>query len=309
MQPKSPSSVFEFQRRFATEEACERYLFAWRWPKGFECPRCQGRKATRLRNRPLYQCTTCYHQASVTAGTALHKSKLPLPVWFWAIFLVARHKKGISALQLQADLGLGSYRTAWLLLHKIRRCFGESEAFPLRGLVEVDETYVGGVEPGALHGRAAGGKRIVVAAVEVRRRHLGALRMRAVGDAKKDSLLPFVSQNVERGATVATDGWAAYNALEGMGYRRERHVAYPVRNALPRPILRAVHLVFSNLKTWLRGRFHGVSGKYLPAYLDEFSYRFNRRRSPRDLFGWVTRRLVTRPPQTLLGIRGAEAGA
>src|SRR5205085_6817708 len=236
MQPKSPASVFEFQRRFSTEEACERFLVEWRWPHGFVCPRCQGRKAFRLRNRPLYQCASCRHQTSVTAGTVFHKSKLPLRMWFWAIFLVARHKKGISALQLQADLALGSYRTAWLLLHKIRRSFSENEAFPLRGLVEVDETYMGGVEPGALHGRAAGAKSIVVAGVEVRDGHMGALRMRVLRDAKKDSLIPFVTENVQRGSTVATDGWAAYNALEGLGYRRERNVAYPRRNAQPRPV-------------------------------------------------------------------------
>lgn len=309
MQPKSLSSVLEFQRRFGTEEACERYLFAWRWPRGFKCPRCRGSKAVRLRARALYQCSTCHHQTSVTAGTALHKSKLPLRVWFYAVFLVGRHKKGISALQLQSDLGLGSYRTAWLLLHKIRACFGESDAFPLRGFVEVDESYVGGVERGASKGRSAGRKTIVVAAVEVRSNHLGSLRLRAIQDVKTDSLVPFVERHVERGATVATDGWAAYNALERRGYARQVHVVYPFRNAPARPVLRGVHLVFSNLKAWIRGCFHHISSKYAPAYLNEFSYRFNRRRSPPDLFGWVTRRLLTRPPRTLRGIRAAEASA
>ena len=308
MQPTNPSSVLEFQRRFGTEEACERYLFAWRWPNGFRCPRCDHRAHSKLSRRSLYQCTRCHYQASVTSGTALHKSKLPLPVWFWAVFLVARHKKGISALQLQADLQLGSYRSAWSLLHKIRRCFGESEAFPLRGLVEVDEAYVGGAEPGATRGRAIGDKRVVVAAVEVRRGSLGSLRMQAVDDATKDSLLPFVSKHVDRTATVSTDGWAPYDSLKSLGYRRKRNLTYAYRGAPPRPVLRAVHLVFSNFKTWVRGRFHYVSGKYLPAYIAEFSYRFNRRRSPTDLFGWVTRRLVTSPHRTLDQIR-AEATA
>src|SRR5262245_52261284 len=184
MRPECPSSVLEFQRRFGTEEACEAFLFAWRWPQGFRCPRCGASKSWRLGGRALYQCASCHHQASVTAGTALHKSKLPLTVWFWAVFLVGRHKKGISALQLQADLELGSYRTAWLLLHKIRACFGESEAFPLRGLVEVDETYVGASRRGrGSRGRAAGEHQsIVVAGVEVRRGSLGSLRMQAVPD-------------------------------------------------------------------------------------------------------------------------------
>jgi len=138
MRPDVPATLFEFQQQFATEEDCEAYLASWRWPKGFECPKCSYRGAWRIARRRLYQCKSCRHQTSVTAGTALHRSKLPLRIWFWAVFLVGRHKKGMSALQLQQDLGIGSYRTAWALMHKIRACFTENEAFPLKGFVEVD---------------------------------------------------------------------------------------------------------------------------------------------------------------------------
>lgn len=306
MTPPNPATILEFQRRFSREEDCEEFLFHWRWPHGFRCPRCGGEPATRLSTRRQYQCRSCRYQVSVTAGTALHKTKLPLRVWFWAIFLVARHKKSISALQLQADLGIGSYRTAWLLLHKIRACFDESPDFPLRGLVEVDETYVGGKEKGALHGRAAGKKGIVITGVEVKERgRLGDARMQVIPDVKARSLMSFIRKNVHPSATVATDGWDGFNQVAGHFKEHQRHVCVGPRNSPFRPVLNAVHLLISNLKTWLRGRFHGVSRKYLPAYVAEFMYRFNRRRSPPDLFGWVMRRLTSRHALTLDHLRTA----
>ena len=304
MNATNPATLLEFQDRFDSETACEEFLFRWRWPEGFRCPRCGCWQATRLSTRRQYQCHDCRHQTSVTAGTALHKTKLPLRVWFWAIFLVARHKKSISALQLMADLGLGSYRTAWLLLHKIRACFDESRDYPLLGLVEVDEAYVGGSEKGVMPGRAASKKGIVITGVEVLPSgRLGSARMKVIPDVKAESLAPFVVENVDPDATVATDGWPGFNEIERLGYRRERHVSKGPRNAPFHPVLDGVHLMISNLKTWLRGRFHGVSRKYLPAYVAEFMYRFNRRRSPPDLFGWVTRRLMTRTSLTLGAIQ------
>jgi transposase-like protein len=136
MRATCPSPGLELAKRFATEEACEAYLFRWRWPEGFRCPRCRHAKCFRLSRRPLYQCARCRHQASVTAGTVFHKSLLPLPVWFRAIFLVTRGEQGISSLRLQRELDLGSYRTAWLLQRKIRRSLREGSAFPLRDLVQ-----------------------------------------------------------------------------------------------------------------------------------------------------------------------------
>lgn len=311
-----PQTLLEFQEMFDTEEACEAYLAAWRWPQGFRCPRCEGEGAWRIARRRLYQCKTCRHQASVTAGTALHRSKLSLRVWFWAIFLVGRHKKGISALQLQSDLGIGSYRTAWLLLHKIRACFGESTRFPLKDLVEVDETLVGAKGKGDAPGKAPGKKAIVVAAVEVRqaaagkkRLAMGSLRMAHVPDYTGKSLAGFVRDHVAEGAVIHTDGWGAYEQLERAGYSREKFIssAQP-RGAAHELALKAIHTVFGNLKVWLAGRYHGVSRKYLPSYLAEFTYRFNRRRTPPDLFGWVMRRLVRSGPTPMSGIQ-AEASA
>jgi len=304
----APSTLLAFQARFATEQACEDFLFRWRWPDGFRCPDCSGPRGTRLRGRREWQCPDCGRQISITAGTALHRSKLSLRVWFWAMFLVARHKKSISALQLQADLGLGSYRTAWLLLHKIRSVLSESTDFPLRGVVEIDESLVGRVDKGAIRGRGSD-RAMVVAAVERRPDgRLGSARAEVVPQADAETLVPFVKRSVAPGARVETDGWRAYLTLRDEGYSHRRTISVYGRKTL-RPVLDAAHLFFSNLKTWIRGRFHGVSPKYASAYLGEFTYRFNRRRSPPEILGWLARRLMNHPARTLDQIRGAEASA
>jgi hypothetical protein len=308
MKPSVPETLLDFQNQFPDEAACEQYLFRWRWPNGFHCPRCSERGAWRLRRRLLYQCKSCRYQASVTAGTAMHRSKLALRTWFWAIFLVGRHKKSISALQLQSDLGLGSYRTAWLLLHKIRACFDEREDFPLRGEVEVDETLVGACMKGDRPGKDPGHKSIVVAGVELRERSMGSLRMAHVPDYTSDSLAGFVRRHVAKGSHVHTDGWAAYDCLSREGYRRSETISsHQPRGGRHVLSMTSIHTVFGNLKTWLTGRFHGVSPKYLPAYLAEFTYRFNRRSSPSNLFGWVARRLMQRSALTLTALQAAEA--
>ena len=304
-----PATLAEFQARFCDETKCAEYLERWRWPSGFVCPQCGGRDAWRLTRRRLLQCRSCRHQSSITAGTVMHRSKQPLTTWFWAIFLVARHKKGISAVQLQSDLGIRRYETAWLLLHKVRRAFDESPEFPLKGVVEVDETLVGAKGKWDPPGKDPGRKAIVVAAVEIRQdKRLGALRLRKVPDYTSPSLAGFVRDNVAKEARLDTDAWAAYDVLEREGYRRREHVSSSQPSGRRHKIaMRGVHTVFGNLKTWLRGCFHGVSRRYLPAYLAEFAYRFNRRWSTADLFGWVTRRLVTRPPTTLGALQAAYA--
>ena len=165
---KGPTTVLELQARFPDEAACEAFLRKLRWPKGFVCPRCQGRRSSTITTRRLEQCRACRYQVSLTAGTVLHRTRLPLRVWFWAIFFVGRHKTGISALQLRKDLGLGSYETAWTLLHKLRSTLGERTGKRLVGLVEADETYVGARGEPGVRGRALRGKSLVAAVVENR---------------------------------------------------------------------------------------------------------------------------------------------
>ena len=313
-----PKTLFDFQQRFPTDAECEEFLIAWRWPEGFRCPRCGHDDAVKLRFRREFQCRRCEHQTSVTAGTAMHKSKVGLRKWFWAMFLVARHKKSISALQLQRDLGIGSYRTAWLLLHKIRASFDESPDFPLKGFVEVDETLVGAKNKGDPASKAPGRKAIVVGAVALgseaksgRGHRWNGVRLQRVPDYSKESLGGFVRKNIECGAHLLTDGWSGYRDLPRTGYQRTIDVSSTYTRAQLRKLnpMRHVHLLFSNFKTWLTGRFHGVSHKYIGRYADEFVYRVNRRNDPPKIFGWIARRLMNRPHVSLAELKRSESSA
>ena len=238
--------------------------------------------------RLLWRCRACGHDTSVTAGTVLHRTRTPLTQWFWAAYLVTTQTPGFSALQLQRQLGIGRYETAWALLHKLRRAMVRPDRERLKEKVEVDETYIGGPEAGLKGGRQLVNKALVVAAVEVRGRASGRVRLQVVPDASAPSLTGFVAANVERGAVVVTDGWGGYAPLRGMGYRhRPKTQGAPERAA---KILPRVHRIFGNLQTWLRGTHHGVGNQHLQVYLDEFTFRFNRRRTPMAAF------------QTLLGL-------
>jgi hypothetical protein len=291
-----PKTLQEFQASFADEEACWRALRRTRWPQGFSCPRCGGQRSSWISTRRLEQCSGCRYQCSLTAGTVFHRTRVPLRTWFWAIFFLARHKKGISALQLQRDTGVGSYETAWTLLHKLRSTLGPRREGLLVGLVEVDESYVGGPERGRRGGREVLHKSIVAGAVEQRAHTAGRARLAVLRGVRFEDLDPFVRGviDVDR-ATVRTDGFQPYRGLPRVGVRHDRRVQGLDPDA-SREILPWVHRVFGNLKTWLRGTFHGVSRKHLPRYLDEFTYRFDRRWREGELFGFVLQRAVQGEP-------------
>jgi transposase-like protein len=234
----------------------------------------------------------------VTAGTIFHKTRVPLRVWFLAIFFVARHKQGISALQFQRDTGLGSYQTAWTLLHKVRSALRHRAHRRLRGWVEVDETYVGSKrERGLRGGREVGHKTIVAGAVEQRRHTAGSLRLAVLeGVPFENDLGPFVRGVIDASeAVVRTDGFPSYRPPAEVGVAHDRQVQGkdPSRSS---EILPWSHTVFSNLKAWLLGTFRGVSKKHMPSYLDEFVYRFNRRWRENELFGFVLHRAATGKP-------------
>ena len=288
MRPEYPRSLHEFRKRFADEAACRQYLARSRWPEGFRCPRCQQGEALELPTRLLWRCRGCGHDTSVTAGTVLPRTRVPLTQWFWAAYLVATPTPGVSALQLQRQLGIRRYETAWVMLQKLRRAMVRPDRAPLKDRVEVDETYIGGPEAGLRGGRQLGDKAIVVGAVEVRGKASGRVRLQVVPDVSARSLTGFVRTNVGRGAVVHTDGWGSYVPLANMGYHhRARTQGDPGRAS---KILPRIHRVFGNLQTWLRGTHHGVGHTHLQAYLDEFTFRFNRRRTPMAAF------------QTLLGL-------
>ena len=219
----------------------------------------------------------------------MHKTHLPLSLWFWSAYLVSTHAPGISALQLRRQLGITRYETAWMILHKLRRAMVAPEREPLRGEVEVDEGFLGGRDTDLRGGRQRDGKPLVGVAVEVRGTGSGRLRLQLLPDASSASLTRFVSSTVAAGAIVHTDGWQGYSGLHAAGFDhqpRKQRARYPDRQFL----LPRAHRAISNLKTWLQGTHHGVSPKHLPVYLDEFVFRHNRRRTP--LAGF----------QTLLGL-------
>src|SRR6516164_219127 len=206
----------QFQSDFATEEACEQYLAACRWPEGFICPRCGHRRAYELANQRRWQCAGCRHQVSLTAGTVLHRTKIPLTYWFWAVYLMTTDKRGVSALLLQRQLGLSCYETAWRLLHKLRRAMVNVVREPLHGEVEVDETWIGGEQAGLRGSRQLKGRRaaLVLVAVERRGRGSGRVRMKVILDFKSKTNISFLHQNVSPGSTIYTDGLKIANCSQ-----------------------------------------------------------------------------------------------
>jgi transposase-like protein/ribosomal protein L37AE/L43A len=266
----------EFEKRFASEDACVDYLIQMRWPDGFVCPVCHVDKAWRT-GRLLFHCAACGHQASATAGTVFQGTRKPLQMWFRAMWCVTSQKNGASALGLQQNLGLGSYQTAWAWLHKLRRAMVRPGRDCLSGLVEVDETYVGGREE--RRGRGAESKSLVAIAVEKRGRTLGRTRMAIVQNASQDELCGFVQACIDEGSTVRTDGWLGYRGLTNRNYVHDRILQQ--RSSLePSELLPGVHRIAALLKRWLLGTHQGrVSATHLPFYLDEFTFRFNRRKS------------------------------
>ena len=272
-----PRTLMELERRFATDEACREYLAQLRWPRGFSCPACGGTNAWAT-GRGLRMCATCEQQVSVTAGTIFQDTRTPLTLWFRAICGVVSQKPGASALGLQGVLGLGSYRTAWTWLHKLRRAMVRPGRDRLTGEVEVDETFVGGVEPGGGR-RHVGKKALVAVAAEVRGPAIGRIRLRRVSDSSADSLLPFVQEAVGPGTVVITDGLQSYRGLPDVGYHHDRRVLLGSGESAE-AVLPRVHRVASLLKRWLLGTHQGaVSREHLDYYLDEFTFRFNRRTS------------------------------
>ena len=270
-----PRTVVEFESRFASEETCREYIFQLRWPEGFACPRCHGTKVWPT-NRALLVCACCGYQVSLTAGTIFEHTRKPLALWFRAIWWMTSQKTGTNALGLQRILGLGSYHTAWTWLHKLRRAMVRPGRDRLSDIIEVDETYIGGEKPGK-PGRGALGKSLVVMAVEIAGNRMSRIRLRRVPDASAESLEEAVLQAVVPGSVIHTDGWKGYSRLNTIGYTHEvvRNTEEIGDNLLPH-----CHRVAALLKRWMMGTHQGaISHEHLDYYLDEYTFRFNRRTS------------------------------
>lgn len=279
MQKSFPCTLLEFEHWFRTEEACRDYLIRLRWPEGFRCPSCLGSAAWRT-SKGVLRCSGCRRDVSVTAGTIFQDSHLSLRLWFRAMWLVTNQKSGISALGLQRALGLGSYRSAWLCLHKLRRAMIRPNREALEGVVEIDESFVGGVEKGG-GGRRIGNKALIAIALEARENCWGRVRLQRIPDATEPSLTAFVQKTVAPGSKIITDGHKGYHRLSACGYQHEARVIYPAPRAKSSAELPGVHRVASLLKRWLLGIHQGrVDGERIDRYLNEFAFRFNRRHSP-----------------------------
>lgn len=288
-----------FEAGFPDDEACGRYLVERRWPDGFVCPRCRGRKGWRLqRARPTFQCAGCRRQTSVTAGTLMHRSHLPLRTWFIAVHIVTSHANGISALQLQAQLGLGSYETAWFLLQRLRRAMVDPARQLLQDVVEIDETEIplrskpDPIDGG--RGRSAVAKMLVAGAVELSpEAQPRRIRLAPIADFSAPTLTAFVDAAAAPGAKVITDGWKGYADLP-----RHEHRPRTVGKMAAHVVMKQVHRVVSNLKRWALGTFHGLRRKHLRRYLDEYVFRWNRRRHTRAAFDTLLGLAARLPPAT-----------
>ena len=305
-----PGDLPTFLARFGTDAQCRAYLTRGRWPEGFRCARCGHERAYSHQLRLIEECAACGKQHSLLAGTMFEQTKTGLARWFLAIWLVTSSKGGISAMELQRQMGFSSYQTAWSWLHKIRKAMVRPGRQPLAHRVEADETLVGGAQPGT-PGRGAAGKTVVAGAVEAapgkgRKRRLGRLRLQAVPDATADSLESFLAANVAPPATVTTDGWQGYAGLGDAGYAHQPiNLTTGWGNAVLR--LPAIHLVFGLAKRWLLGTHHGaVRRKHLQAYLDEYVFRFNRRtaKSISHRFARLVEQAILTPPATYRAIVG-----
>lgn len=313
-----PKSLPEFQRIFPNDAACATYLERIRWPKIFACPHCATEgEPYRFEQRPgVLRCRGCKRDVSLTATTVMERTHSPLSAWFWGAYLVTSMTPGMSAVQFQRQLGLGRYETAFQILHKLRAGMVRPERDRIGGMhtVELDEVWIGGRTRG--QGRGVHDKMLVAGAVEVRKRlpkkpdvfgftslatprrgnvYAGRLRLSVVPDRTAKSLVGFAKASIEPGSEVITDDWSAYDRLSKADYKH-RPFAERGDPAVAEQHLPLVHLVFSNLKTWLLGVHHGVSPQHLQAYLNEFTFRFNRRFYPFNAF------------RSLLGIgAGAES--
>ena len=271
-----PKNQIEFERMFTTEEQCLDYLKELRFPKGYSCRKCQHDEYW-LNNRGIMVCKNCKNELSITSGTIFHRSKLPLVVIFRALWWMVAQKNGVSAVGIQRVLGLGSYRTAWVWLHKFRRLMVFPDRNKLSGKIEVDETLVGGKKSGK-RGRGAEGKSLVVIAVEIMEKGTGRVRMSLVSDASKKSLRKFINENIETGSNLITDGWKGYTGISKSGYQHE--IENKTKLLDGEEILPNVHRIASLLKRWLLGTHQNYIGEqYLTYYLDEYTFRYNRRKS------------------------------
>jgi len=302
--PEFPKTLREFRQQFSSDAICLEYLAQSRWPSGFVCPKCGGREHWVIKEPFGYECSGCGRRTSPTAGTVLHRSHVGIQEWFWAAYLVATHTPGFSAKQLERQIGC-AYRTAWFMLHRLRRAMVSDARSRLDGEVEADETIVGGTVKGRFGRGVAGSENqtLVFGAVEVisytdkhgrAAEKAGRVRLAITPRADGESIGLFLAQNVAEGSEISTDGWKGYSKTALANYRHSPSTGAHATH---------IHRVFGNLKTWINGTHHGVDPKYLQTYLEEFVFRFNRRKTPMAAFQTLLGIAAGKAPQTLTALK------
>jgi len=294
-----PKDFQEFLEQFKGEEDCWNYVFNLRWPEGYICPKCNSNQYWLTQQR-LIHCSSCGYQASITGGTIFHGTRKPLLLWFHIMWWVVAQKTGASAYNLMDFMGFGSYETAWTWLQKLRRAMVRPGRDKLTGIVEVDETYIGGMEIGkGNQGRGAVTKTLVVVATECNGKQIGRVRFKCIPDSSGKNLIEFIEDTIEPGSKIITDGWTGYKPLSKLDkYEHEVNVISGT-GQMAHELLPHVHMVDSLVKRWLNGTHQGkVSPKHLPHYLDEFAFRFNRKLSTYrgKLFYRLIQQAVDTPP-------------
>jgi transposase-like protein len=283
MAQQETMTMMEFMEWFGTEEACQSYLYEKRWPQGFVCPKCGAAdEPFNISSRKLYQCKHCTHQTSVTAGTVMDKSRTPLKKWFLAIYLMGKDKRGCSAMQLKRELKI-AYDTAWTISHKIRKAMGDrDENYLLSGIVEIDDGFFGAPSEGEGKRGRGTDKTPIVIGLSLVNGQPGYIKAQVLPAVDGDSITEFAANNIEKGSSVASDGFRAYRKLRERGYVHVPENFDPNENP---EHLKWLHIVISNLKDFLNGTYHGIGSRHMQAFLDEFCFRFNRRSWHAQLFG------------------------
>lgn len=274
-------TLIEFQENYGTEEQCRQFLFEKRWPSGFVCPKCGHNEYFNIKSRNLYQCKACNHQASVTAGTIMDRTRTPLKKWFLAFYLVAEDKRGLSALSLQKKIGV-AYFTAWTILSKIRHAMGERDSmYMLGGVIEMDEAFFGAPAESGKRGRGTDKTAVLISVSLTDDGKPKFAKMEVIENADGDTVKEFTEANITKGSEIRADGLNIYKPLAKSGYNLNQ-TKYDPKNQPEH--LHWTHIVISNAKAFIEGTFHGLDSIHLQRYLDEFCYRFNRRWFEINLF-------------------------
>jgi len=278
MAQQEPLSFFEFKNKFNSEQSCREHLFQLRWPNGFVCPKCGHTECYSLKTRPVHECKKCHYQASVTSGTVMDNTRVPLEKWFWAIYLVSTDKRGHSALQLHKEIKV-SYKTAWFMLHRLRKAMMERDwNYKLFNIVETDEAYFGAPTHGGKRGRGTEKTKVIVSLSLSNDRCPLFAKMETAKKLNSNTINAFAENNIEKGASISSDGSNLYLQLEDFLHTGK------VYNPEDKEHLVWLHTIISNAKAFIQGTYHGLDEKHLDLYLAEFCFRFNRRFWPNQLF-------------------------